>query len=180
MAPNWASNWYTWHDYNIEIKKQSLHIPIDPSHFHQCIWTHLDSENIKKHTMQFMQCSTPCPTPNHHHWHPSSAPHKLAGDPQPTAFSVETPTTAPENALPPYKSMAAPSSSSTLVPRASGVMDKVSYSASPSMVYLVVTPLAATGNTGVPYAGTPAMGHNCAHLSEFHPIITPLMADAWE
>ncbi|KAF9441363.1 hypothetical protein P691DRAFT_791465 [Macrolepiota fuliginosa MF-IS2] len=180
MAPDQASNWYTWHNYDIKIRKQSLHIPIDPKHFHQRIWNHIDAENLRKHAMQLPQCSTPRPGPIHHHYQPNLALHRPTGDLQPIAFSVETPVTAPENALQLYKSMAVPLSSSAQALKAGGVMDRDSPSVSPSMAYLAAAPLTATGSIGAPYARTLTMGRKCVLPSEFHPIITPLIADAWE
>ncbi|KAF9444742.1 hypothetical protein P691DRAFT_323479 [Macrolepiota fuliginosa MF-IS2] len=71
MAPDRASNWYTWRDYDIEIRKQSLYIPIDPRCFHQRIWSHLDSENTIKHALQLIQHPAPRPSPNYQRQYPN-------------------------------------------------------------------------------------------------------------
>lgn len=43
-----SSNWNTWIQYDIQIRKQSLHEPIDPSIYHAQIWRDIDLITAKR------------------------------------------------------------------------------------------------------------------------------------
>lgn len=81
-APNRASDWDTWRDYDIHIRKLSLHTPVDPSSLQSRIWQHIETNTFKRQTLSIIHKNLgplahnrPYPAPNfRNHASSSNAP----------------------------------------------------------------------------------------------------------
>ncbi|KAF9443410.1 hypothetical protein P691DRAFT_764310 [Macrolepiota fuliginosa MF-IS2] len=136
------------------------------------------------------QANSHLPLPITHHsvhqpQHPcipiqTTNPHSPEGCHPIGVFSAVTHNINPETAMPPPRSMATPLSSSAPVPTVDTRTNMVSHIVSHTMGVLAAAPLSAPVNTGAPSVRAPTTALSYAPPAEFCPVVTPLIADAWD